>query len=217
MAGSAKPSVVNLGSEVFPTIIASNTEWGGAQGLFDGITSAGSSSVCYWWKNTESIELLIPNECNIWRCGSSYVGTQYCNPLTILKYNGSTYDDVTSLYPQTVTFINYTQWEKTINNLKPGQYKFVGLPGGNKARADSEWYLEAINKFLIKQNDQYYSVKDSKLTLLGIPTDDTQKEEWFNDYGVDDLKEALLTPNENGNKLVDSLNNQFEIRIMKAK
>lgn len=51
--------------------------------------------------------------------------------------------------------------------------------------------------------------------LLGIPTDDTQKEEWFNTYGVDDLKDALLTPDTNGNKLIDSLDSQFEIRMMK--
>lgn len=73
------------------------------------------------------------------------------------------------------------------------------------------------NKYLIKQGDNYYSIKDNQLTQLGTPTDDTQKEQWFNDYGVEDLKEALLIPDANGNKLIDSLNDQFEIRMMKAK
>ena len=73
------------------------------------------------------------------------------------------------------------------------------------------------NKYLIKQGDNYYSIQNSALTQLGTPTDDTQKKQWFNDYGVDDLKGALLTPDENGNKLIDSLNSQFEIRMMKAK
>lgn len=74
-----------------------------------------------------------------------------------------------------------------------------------------------IHKYLIKQGDNYYSIKDNQLTQLGVPIDDTQKEEWFNDYGVEDLKEALLIPDTNGNKLIDSLNDQFEIRMMKAK
>lgn len=73
------------------------------------------------------------------------------------------------------------------------------------------------SKYLIKQNNQYYSIKDNILTLLGIPTDDAQKEQWFDDYGVEDLKDALLTPDTNGNKLIDSLDNQFEVRMMKAK
>ena len=30
-------------------------------------------------------------------------------------------------------------------------------------------------KFLINQNEQYYSVKDNQLTELGIPIDDVQK------------------------------------------
>ena len=72
-------------------------------------------------------------------------------------------------------------------------------------------------KFLINQNEQYYSVKDNQLTELGIPIDDVQKGGWFNDYGVDDLKDALLIPDDNGNKLINSLDNQFEPRMMKAK
>lgn len=74
-----------------------------------------------------------------------------------------------------------------------------------------------MNKYLIKQDEQYYSVKDNTLTSLGIPTDDIQKQQWFDDYGVEDLKDALLTPDTNGNKLIDSLDNQFEIRMMKEK
>lgn len=67
------------------------------------------------------------------------------------------------------------------------------------------------NKYLIMQNNEYYSMQDNVLTLLGIPTDDTQLEQWFNDYGVDNLNTALLTPDTNGNKLINSLDNQFQI------
>ncbi|MFC0905915.1 hypothetical protein ACFHWD_14660 [Clostridium sp. MT-14] len=79
------------------------------------------------------------------------------------------------------------------------------------------WFEKSPNKYLIMQNNEYYSLKDNALTELGIPTDNTQKEEWFNDYGVDDLKLALLTPDEGGNKLINSLDNQFEVRMMVPK
>ncbi|CAB1242776.1 hypothetical protein CLOSBL3_10561 [Clostridiaceae bacterium BL-3] len=78
-------------------------------------------------------------------------------------------------------------------------------------------YSALLNKYLIRQNNQYYSIKNSMLTELGIPADDTQKEEWFNTYGVDGLKEALLTPDENGNKLIDALDDKFEVRMMVPK
>ncbi|MBV4450623.1 hypothetical protein KM792_13305 [Clostridium tyrobutyricum] len=73
------------------------------------------------------------------------------------------------------------------------------------------------NKYLIKQDNKYYSIKDNTLTELGIPIDDVQKEQWFNDYGIDDLKEALLTYDENGEKLIDSLDDKFEVRMMVPK
>jgi hypothetical protein len=86
------------------------------------------------------------------------------------------------------------------------------------------WYWNEIevimyktNKFLIKQNNKYYSIKDKELTLLGISTDDVQKKQWFNDYGIDDLREALLTLDENGKKLIDSLEDKFEVRMMVQK
>lgn len=78
-------------------------------------------------------------------------------------------------------------------------------------------YYVSYNKYLIMQNNEYYSIKDNTLTELGVPTDDTQKEEWFNNYGVNDLKLALLTPDENGNKLINSLDNQFQVRMMKSR
>jgi hypothetical protein len=67
------------------------------------------------------------------------------------------------------------------------------------------------------QQGKYYSVKDNQITELGIPTDNTQKQQWFNDYGVNDLKEALLTSDINGNKLIDSLDDKFEVRMMVPK
>lgn len=219
MAGTAKPNIIGLGKEVNSSIIGSSGLIGYASGLFDGaqVDQWNSSQVCYWNGIDFPgcyMELLIPRMCNIWRSGTtSWI--DHRSPFIILKYKGSSYVDVTSLYPQTVTAINNTKWEKTISNLPAGQYRF----STSGRRLDSEWYLEEvnINKYLIKQGDNYYSIKDNTITQLGAPTDDTQKEQWFDDYGVEDLKDALLTPDTNGNKLIDSLDNQFEVRMMKAK
>lgn len=79
------------------------------------------------------------------------------------------------------------------------------------------WFEEAPAKFLIMQNNEYYSIQNNVLTELGIPMDDGQKKEWFSHYGVDDLKEALLISDENGNKLIDSLENKFKVRMMRPK
>jgi hypothetical protein len=208
MSGTLIPSVSNLGKEIIPTIISSNTMYAGAPGLWDG--KAGNTGVStYWYSSSHYIEIDIPNICNIYRLGYNVNKA----PLTILKYNGTSYDDVTSLYPQTLE-VTSALWEKTISKLPAGRYKFQG---GNGLRVDNEWYLEKINYYLIMQQGKYYSVKDNQITELGIPTDNTQKQQWFNDYGVNDLKEALLTSDTNGNKLIDSLDDKFEVRMMVPK
>ncbi|WP_039652301.1 hypothetical protein [Clostridium tyrobutyricum] len=79
-------------------------------------------------------------------------------------------------------------------------------------------YIDMITiytyKYLIKQNSQYYSIKDNMLKLLGLPTDDLQKEQWFNDYGVASLKKSLLTTDENNIRLIEKLDDNFEVRMI---
>ncbi|PJI07026.1 MULTISPECIES: hypothetical protein [Clostridium] len=88
------------------------------------------------------------------------------------------------------------------------------LPGGNGGNG-SITITKLPSPFLIVQDEKYYSIKNNVLTLLGIPTDDIQKEQWFNDYGIDDLKTALLTHDSNSTKLIDKLDDKFQIRMMK--
>ena len=116
---------------------------------------------------------------------------------------------------QTSQYILYTL---EFDNLI--KYKKYTLKFDNTAYTyiyEIKMYSRLLSKYLIKQNDRYYSVKDNSLTLLGVPTDDAQKEQWFNDYGVDDLKVALLTQQSDGSKLIDKLNDKFQIRMMKPK
>lgn len=108
--------------------------------------------------------------------------------------------------------------------LNPSSYKRYRINITN-TNGSSYIYLSELSmyqflfnkKYLVMQNSQYYSIKDNTLALLGTPTDNTQKEQWFNDYGVEDLKDVLLTPDANGNKLIDNLDDQFEIRMIKTK
>ncbi len=162
MAGNAKPNIVGLKKEATYTVlnIQSISGSGGTSsncGLFDGTTPNewDTAHVMYWKGTTDYIEIIINQKCNIWRCGTTTWANDD-NSLTIMKWNGSSYDDVTSQYSQTLTTINNMQWEKTISDLPAGQYKFER---GTGYRIDSEWYLERLNNFLIKQNNQYYSIK----------------------------------------------------------
>lgn len=93
------------------------------------------------------------------------------------------------------TFIDWEN-EKLDNNkpvwiLKEGQYPKL--------------WSEVNNKFLIKQNEDYYSIK-SNFYSIGQPTDNTQLENWYNKYGTDDIniitqilnnKEIPMSKNEN--------------------
>ncbi|MFC0903931.1 hypothetical protein ACFHWD_04395 [Clostridium sp. MT-14] len=107
---------------------------------------------------------------------------------------------------------SFVGWDTEV--LEDGVTKVWILKDGEYPKL---WFEKPHSKFLIKQSNEYYSVQNNTLTKLGTPTDDTQLEQWFNDYGVDDLNTALLTPDANGNKLINSLDDQFQIRMMKFK
>lgn len=210
MAGNAKPNIVK--AEVTPTVLGGQVGSGSSiYNLFDGNLNNYCS---FGWFAYYYIDLLIPHDCNIWRYGNSSTRT-----LAILKYNGSSYIDVSARYQQP-TYVSST-WQKIVSKLPAGQYRF--LRNIYDTINEYEWYLEEATtpRYLIKQNDKYYSIKDNTLTLLGIPTDDTLKQSWFETYGIENfkgsLKTALLTPDSSGNKLIDSLDSKFEVRMMKAK
>lgn len=44
-----------------------------------------------------------------------------------------------------------------------------------------------------------------------------KKQQWFDNYGVGNLKGILFTPDENGKKLIDGLDDKFEVRMMMPK
>lgn len=154
MAGNSKPS--NIGEEAsFKLLSGSGHSGQTGKGLFDGIqvNEWNTDKVFYWNSTGHYIEIeIISPIVNIWRSGTSDWST-YTKPLKISKWNGSSYIDITDSYPQTITAINHTQWEKTITNLPSGRYK---LEYSAAYRMDSEWYIEEANlqKFLLSSNDE---------------------------------------------------------------
>ncbi|MFC0903675.1 hypothetical protein ACFHWD_03100 [Clostridium sp. MT-14] len=54
---------------------------------------------------------------------------------------------------------------------------------------------DLVNKYLIKQQGKYYVIKDGSPIELGIPTDDVQLEQWFYDYGIDDINDLCTKYN----------------------
>ena len=201
MEGSTKPNVEKLGKEGLYKVISMNPAGGSGGtiekcGLFDGnlIGSSSSSSVFYWSTDIHFIEIELFQKSNIWRSGISQYPQINDVFKKISKWNGTEYEDITSLIVQTTSQINNTKWEKTISNLPKGRYKFA-----QAYRIDSEWYIESLNnsKYLLKQNNQYYTIKPGFHQLLGQPTDNTQLANWIKEYGADDLTTLNTQYNKN--------------------
>lgn len=193
MAGTAKPNVVGLRGEASYTLIGGVGESNSKpSGLFNGVQANewSSANVMYWNNASNYIEIdILSVGVNIWRSGTTSWKT-YIGQLKIEKWNGYSYDDVTSQYTQVLTAITETQWEKTITNLPKGRYKFSYSSG---LRLDSEWFIEDISiyKTFILHNGEY------KKYHLGTPT-------------IIDVNTAIpiMTSNTtpNGEAITDSIN-----------
>ncbi|WP_461614591.1 discoidin domain-containing protein [Clostridium sp. Marseille-QA1073] len=82
---------------------------------------------------------------------------------------------------------------------------------------DSEWctigqmqFLEKvfINKYLIKQDKDYYSIKHNFYNL-GQPVDNIQLEQWYEKYGADDI--SILTTLLNSKEMVMNLDDTSKV------
>ncbi|MNW52591.1 hypothetical protein D3C74_301160 [compost metagenome] len=185
MAGTAKPSDTLL--EASYTLIGGSGSFdAGTQngaGLFDGalVNEWNTNRVHYWASSVDYIEIdILSNSVNIWRSGTTDWNGYYY-PLKIKKWNGASYDDVTSQFTQNCSNITQNKWEKTIENLPKGRYRFEY---SNGVRLDSEWFIELIpnNKLLLHSNNKMYSITSHNLIHLG----DSSVQN-FIDYGLDSI------------------------------
>jgi len=144
-AGNAKPIDEGKEAEYEVLNVIGSQGSGGAVnscGLFDGtqVNEWNTKKVMYWQGSNNYVELDIKEVCNIWRSGTtSWSGN--ANPLKILKWDGTQYNDITATYTQALSKITENDWEKTISNMQPGRYRFEY---GTGLRIDSEWYLESL-------------------------------------------------------------------------
>lgn len=165
MAGIARPTVAHLGKEVLPTnLISSGDVIGSMNGLFDGtcVNEWNTSRICYWRKNSYT-EFTIDRKVNIWRCGTTGWATQHCSLFRIEKLqDDGTYLDITNEITQSVSPITEKEWEKTISDLSKGTYRFYP----QNTRLDSEWYMEAVDRFIIFMNQKYYTIENNTLVEI---------------------------------------------------
>lgn len=160
MAGLAKPNVDNLGSEGYITVLKF-TGKGSANGLFDGNLDGSASAIttAYWYPS-EYIEFSTLSEINIWRCGMASYSQDYTK-FSIFRYENEAYVDVTKNVVQTSSMLNNTKWEKTIEKLPAGRYKFQA----SSYRGDSEWFIENTSELFLKQGNQYYTIRPEYYNL----------------------------------------------------
>lgn len=200
MAGSAKPSISQLGSEITNYTINGyllDNSTTPAK-LFDavlGTSQWGSNpSWVYFYSNTSYIDITIPSKFNLWIYPTSDY-PNYNGILKIQKYNGTSWTDIGT---ETTALNGTVTWQKTCSNFDSGRYKFMY---NSSHRIDSEWYLEKIETkiYLIKQNGSYYTIKSTNydsttthnfipLTLTGVTTPNKSD---IDTFGFNDLN--LLT------------------------
>ena len=167
MAGIAKPNE-EIREAKYTLLGGVGSQGAQPSGLFNGIpvNEWNTANVMYWYSGGEYVEVEIDEKSNIWRAGTTNWST-YLTPLMIKKYNLQTlvFDDVSSIYPQKLSAINEKQWEKTIENLPSGRYRFET----KGARIDSEWFIESVvmNKSLILSNGEYKKYIGSKDAFEG--------------------------------------------------
>ncbi|EPY2304972.1 hypothetical protein ACXATD_000596 [Clostridium sporogenes] len=213
MAGIAKPNIEKLGKEAKYKVISIKASSGSGGtlekcGLFDGITSnAWNTPEVFYWNEDYDYHLeidILSDNINIWRSGTANFSS-YCNPLIIYKWDENDYVDVSNLYKQTTSAIKNGEWEKTIYDLPKGRYKFTN---NKKLRLDSEWYIEEIknNKYLLKQNNNYYSINNNYIDL-GKINNSEDLNTIIDEHGHNDL--SIITKELNTKKIPVKLENDY--------
>ncbi|MBV4417285.1 hypothetical protein [Clostridium tyrobutyricum] len=175
-----------------------------------------------WTKSTEQKYSGNCSYCNNNTNGNSTSFSMDCNYISFY------YKILSSVVPELDCYIDGKKtlirevhdWTFLEQQLDYGTHTFTFSARNNSGHSyiGNIVYIDMVTiytyKYLIKQNSQYYSIKDNMLKLLGLPTDDAQKEQWFNDYGVASLKKSLLTTDENNIRLIEKLDDNFEVRMI---
>ena len=82
---------------------------------------------------------------------------------------------------------------KNINNATWFGIDAIDIDANGELKPYNE---KILPKYLIKQNNQYYTLQENgSLYLLGVPEDNTQLENWFNNYGISNINDLCTKYN----------------------
>lgn len=220
MAGIAKPDVEGLGKEgeiIFLESDYNSSRYDKIETLVDGDINKHTKYgvLLDGRQSARNIIFEIPQKSNIWAYGQYYSDSAGSTPKPINIYKKNDNGEFELIQGKIPTKVN--EWYLFIPNLDKGIYKAEYI-------ADyvmfTEWYIEDLQpyKFLIKQNNQYYTIKpehyqNGQFQPLTLEGGEQPNENDYENFGFDDLND-LLIPIQVGEetfKPYDKLNDEFEI------
>lgn len=188
----------NFKKEVIPTVLNHKTEASSRfvnshTALFDKDYNTGVLFNAAYGDN--EIEFKIDKKCKLYSYGTIFsdAGGNTNQPMEIQKLKDSGVYEIIGSTNST----NGHNWVILVEELEPGTYKFKAKYP--RYQGYRQWYFESINtnKFLLKQNNQYYTLKsefyknDTYEPIKELQGKESLTQSDFETYGIDDLN--LLT------------------------
>ncbi|WP_460285722.1 hypothetical protein [Clostridium sporogenes] len=188
----------NFKKEVIPTVLNHKTEASSRfvnshTALFDKDYNTGVLFNAAYGDN--EIEFKIDKKCKLYSYGTIFsdAGGNTNQPMEIQKLKDSGVYEIIDSTNST----NGHNWVILVEELEPGTYKFKAKYP--RYQGYRQWYFESINtnKFLLKQNNQYYTLKsefyknDTYEPIKELQGKESLTQSHFETYGIDDLN--LLT------------------------
>lgn len=188
----------NFKKEVIPTVLNHKTEASSRfvnshTALFDKDYNTGVLFNAAYGDN--EIEFKIDKKCKLYSYGTIFsdAGGNTNQPMEIQKLKDSGVYEIIGSTNST----NGHNWVILVEELEPGTYKFKAKYP--RYQGYTQWYFESINtnKFLLKQNNQYYTLKSEFYKnsnyepIRELEEKEILTETDFETYGIDDLN--LLT------------------------
>ncbi|EES49643.1 hypothetical protein NE172_02165 [Clostridium botulinum] len=196
MAGIAKPNIDNLKSEGEVTFLESYriVGTGSIKDLINNDIYDDNWYGCYMYGNTSWFTFEIFKKSNIYSYGIPYKGGSGKGIGEGVRIYKKVNDEFILFKDKIPTKIG--EWYLLFEKLDKGVYKVMTL--GDVIF--TEWYVENLQneKYLIKQNNQYYTIKpenysNGKFTPLSLTGGDKPNASDYETYGFDDVN--LLTQN----------------------
>ncbi|WP_282806501.1 discoidin domain-containing protein [Clostridium tetani] len=195
MAGNTKPPIYNLGKEGKVVFIEYDSSSGRdhIDTLLDGrLDKHGSYGVLLSSYGARHIIFSLEQDSNLWCYGQYYrdSGGSTSQPVTIYKeVNGEW-----KVFKNEAKTEN-DKWYMLCGEMSKGKYK---IETTGRYTMFTEWYTENLEryKFLVKQNNKYYSInpeyyKDEQYQSLSLKSEEYPNNNDFNKYGFNNLNELL--------------------------